>query len=81
MWHPRNSQQVADTACEGWLEGAGQGAFHRALEGRGDQHQERKRELVETSVVITTLGVIVIQLRDLPPNRGQTEKEKVSEET
>lgn len=50
----------------------------RALEGRGGQYQERKRKLVETAVVITTSGVIFINLRDqaLPLSRDQTEKGK-----
>lgn len=44
---------------------------------RGDQYQERKRKLVETAVVITTSGVIFINLQDLPLSRDQTEKGKV----
>lgn len=51
--------------------------LHSALEERGDRYQERKRKLVETAVVITSSGVILINLQDLSLSTDQIEKGKV----
>lgn len=51
--------------------GAGQGAFTEIWRG---EINTKRGKLVEIFEVMTTLGVIFISL---PPNRGQTGKEKV----
>lgn len=68
FWTP-----VTSTSCKR----VGARSLYRALEGRGDQYRERKRKLVEAVVVITTSGMIFINLQDLPRRRDQTEKGEV----
>lgn len=72
LWYPSNSP-VTSTS---WKR-VGARSLYRALEGRGDQYRERKRKLVEAVVVITTSGMIFINLQDLPLCGDQTEKGEV----
>lgn len=78
LWHPRNSQQG------GWLTGSRARSLYRASEGR-DQHQERKRKLVETSEVVTDhLGGDFHLAVSSPSQQGSDRKgenEAESEET
>lgn len=75
LWHPSNPQQVPVTRAS-WKRAEAK-SLCRALEGRGDQYQERKRKLVATAVVFTTSGMTFVSLQDLSLSRDQTEKGSV----
>lgn len=76
LWHPSGFQ--TPVMRSGWKKAEAK-SLYRASEGRGGRYQERKRKLAETAVVITTSGVIFINLQDqaLPLSSDQTEKGKV----